>query len=68
MENVTINMVYTKLQNIEKKMEEIEFTLENEHIHPITDKHAIEKLRKIDEEIEKGKRRVMSEKEFFSKY
>ena len=67
-ENVTITMVYNKLQSLENKIDEIERVLEAEHIHPITDKGAIEKLRKIDREIAEGKRKVISEGEFFCKY
>ncbi|MBI5051228.1 hypothetical protein HZC08_00560 [Candidatus Micrarchaeota archaeon] len=68
MENVTLNMIYLKLQNLEQKAVEIETILETEHIHPITNKKAIEKLKKLDEEAVAGKRRVISEEEFFSKY
>ncbi len=67
-ENITMSMVYNKLQSLENKIDEIERTLEVEHIHPITDKRAIEKLRKIDKEIADGKRKVISEEEFFCKY
>ncbi len=68
MENVTLTMVYNKLEYLQKKVEEIEGILETEHIRPITNKKAIAKLSKIDEEISKGKRRVISEEEFFNKY
>ncbi len=68
MENVTLTMVYNKLEYLQKKVDGIEEVLETEHIHAITNKKAIAKLRKIDEEISKGKRRVISEEEFFNKY
>ena len=67
-EQITITMVYTKLQSLENKMDDLERMLETEHIHPVTNKRAIEKLRKIDDEIAEGKRKVISEQEFFCKY
>jgi|GEM_PF-4111047 len=67
-EDVTIDMDYNKLQHLQKKMDEIEFLLESEHIYAVTDKNAIEKLKKIDEASAHGKRKTISETEFFCKY
>ncbi len=64
-ENVTIDTIYHKLQHIQKKVDDIEFLLESEHIYAVTDNAAIAKLKKLDENASNGKRKTISETEFF---
>ena len=38
------------------------------NVKPITDKHAIEKLKQLEQEVKEGKRRAFSKEEFLAEF